>query len=452
MTRFDQSQSSPITLELEDIQATVLRVRPVPYYGTHVMLRIDDARGGRELLQRLTPHVTSASNWRHADEAWLAVTLSYPGLVALGVPDDSLRSFPESFRQGMAGRAPQLCDQGENAPQHWEAPFGTGQIHVALSGFSGSEAQWREVMQTARAQFEGLSGVTHLFSQDFGAQPGGLNSLGYKDGIGQPVIDGSDVEPFPGQGAPIKAGEFILGYPNEAGSTHRIPQPEILGRNGVFVGLRKYVSRVGEFKRFLTSNAKTADEQELLAAKLVGRWRSGAPLVLAPERDDPALGADFQRNNDFSFRDDPRGLRAPLGCHMRRMNPRDTKLAVLTDVNLHRIIRRGTTYGPEYDPVATAEQDDAVERGVYFIFMGARAMETIEFLQSEWINNGTFLDLGAERDPIVGLQDEEATFTIPRQPVRRRIHGIHTFNQLRGGEYLFMPSLSALRWLAALQD
>ena len=78
-------------------------------------------------------------------------------------------------------------------------------------------------------------------------------------------------------------------------------------------------------------------------------------------------------------------------------------------------------------------------------------MATLEFLQQEWINNGNFMSLGEERDPNVGLQEDGATFTIPQEPVRRRIHGIETFNVLRGGEYFFMPSLSALRWLADLR-
>jgi deferrochelatase/peroxidase EfeB len=140
----------------------------------------------------------------------------------------------------------------------------------------------------------------------------------------------------------------------------------------------------------------------------------------------------------------------PLGCHMRRMNPRDTKMSVLTDVNIHRIIRRSTTYGAPYDPNAITEHDDDESRGIYFLFISAKAMNTLEFLQQEWINDGTFMELNDERDPTVGLQEEGATFTIPKDPVRRRIHGIETFNVLRGGEYLFMPSLSALKWLAGV--
>ena len=441
----------PVTVELDDIQATVLRYRPEPYYGTHVMLQVADAQAGREFVRRLAPHVGSAADWWQAGEAWIAVALSYAGLVALGVPENSLESFPEAFRVGMAARADQLLDQGDNDPKHWDPPFGEGVVHVGVSVFSDSEDTWRRTMELARRQYEGLPGLTVLVTQDFGAQPGDLNPLGDRDSIGQPAIEGSGVEPLPGQGPAIKAGEFILGYPAEAGVPLPMPRPDVLGRNGTFVGLRKYQSRVGAFNRFLRAHADTKQERELLAAKLVGRWRSGAPLTLAPARDDPALGADPWRNNDFTYAADQDGRQVPRGSHMRRMNPRDTEMALLTDVNLHRIIRRSTTFGAPYDAHAISEQDDEVPRGLYFIFISAKAMATLEFLQREWINNGNFMSLDDERDPNVGLQEDGATFTIPQKPIRRRVHGIETFNVLRGGEYFFLPSLSALRWLGNLE-
>jgi deferrochelatase/peroxidase EfeB len=297
--------------------------------------------------------------------------------------------------------------------------------------------------------YESLSGITAVHTQDFGQQPDDLNPLGYRDGIDQPPIEGTGVAPLPGQGRPIKAGEFILGYPGEAGAPLPMPSPRVLGRNGTYVGLRKYQTRVGAFNRFVRANGRTEEERELLAAKLVGRWRSGAPLTLAP--DDPALGKDPQLNNDFDYAHDAHGRQVPMGSHIRRMNPRDTDLARLTDVNLHRVIRRGTTYGPPYDPDAVSEADDQVPRGAYFLFMSAKAMATMEFLQQEWVNDGNFVRLGDERDPIIGRQ-EGGTFTIPREPVRRRVHGIETFNLLHGGEYFFMPSLSALNWIANLEQ
>ena len=439
-------------LDLHEIQATVLRLRPAPYFGTHVLLRIDDARGGRDLLRRLLPHVDSAANWWDARNAWLSLGISYAGLEALGLPRDSLQSFPEAFRVGMAARAQQLRDEGVNDPKNWDEQFGKGQAHIGLSAFSDSTEKWRRVLAWAREQYQDLSGVCVVGSQDFGAQPGDLNPLGYKDGIDQPPIEVSGIEPLPGQGQPIKAGEFILGYPGEVGVPLPMPQPDILGRNGTYVGFRKYQTRVGAFHRFLRANSSTEAELELLAAKLVGRWRSGAPLTLAPNADDPALGADPRRNNDFDYANDRQGRKAPFGCHIRRMNPRDTELTRLTDVNIHRLIRRGSTYGPPYDPNALSEADDEVPRGAIFLFISAKAMATMEFLQQEWINEGNFIGIGEERDPIIGRQEEGATFTIPREPVRRRVHGIETFNVLRGGEYLFMPSISALKWLANLGE
>jgi deferrochelatase/peroxidase EfeB len=305
-----------------------------------VLLRIDDAQSGRELFRRLTPHIDSADSWWSAANPWLSVGISYAGLKALGLPEDSLQSFPEAFREGMAARARQLRDVGINDPKNWDAAYGKGEVHIGVQVFSDSEEDRRRILGIARELLDGLS-VSILAMQDFGAQPGDLNSLGYKDGIDQPAIDGSGFDPLPGQGQPIKPGEFILGYPGEAGFALPMPQPDILGRNGTFVGFRKYQSRVGAFNRFLHAHGKTEAERELLAAKLVGRWRSGAPLVLAPEVDNPSLGADPQRNNDFNYANDPRGRQAPFGCHIRRMNPRDTKLTRLTDVNLHRLIRRG---------------------------------------------------------------------------------------------------------------
>ena len=440
------------TLDLHEIQATVFRPRPAPYFGSHVLLRVDDAQAGRAFLRRLTPHVDSCADWWSATDPWIAVGISYAGLKALGVAEDSLQSFPEAFREGMAARARQLGDVGLNDPNNWDQAYGKGEVHIGLSAFSDSEESRRRIVGIARKQLEGFSGVSVLAMHDFGAQPGDLNSLGYKDGIDQPAIEGSGVDPLPGQGRLIKAGEFILGYPGESGVSLPMPQPDILGRNGTYVGFRKYQSRVGAFNRFLQANGSTEKERELLAAKLVGRWRSGAPLTLAPEVDNPSIGADPQRNNDFDYSNDARGRQVPFGCHIRRMNPRDTKLTRLTDVNIHRIIRRGTTYGPPYDRNALSEADDEVPRGAIFLFISARAMATIEFLQQEWINDGNFIGAGNERDPIVGLQEKEATFTIPKEPVRHRVHGIETFNVLRGGEYFFMPSLSALKWLADAEN
>ncbi|MDB5654594.1 MAG: peroxidase, partial [Tardiphaga sp.] len=289
---------------------------------------------------------------------------------------------------------------------------------------------------------------TLLGEHRFGAPEGARNPFGFRDSISQPAVEGSGVAPLPGEARAIKAGEFILGYESENGQPLATPAPATLGRNGTFVVMRKYQSRVGCFNAFLKAHGETAAQRELLAAKMFGRWRSGAPLTLAPERDDPDLGADPQRNNDFTFKDDPKGRVVPLGCHMRRLNPRDSELTLLTDVNIHRIIRRSSTFGPVFSEEVTPQDDEKGDRGLFFIFISARAFDTIEFMQQEWINRGNFIDLGEERDPVVGLHQQAGRFTIPQAPARKRIDGVQTFNVMKGGEYLFMPSLSAMKWIA----
>ncbi len=126
---------------------------------------------------------------------------------------------------------------------------------------------------------------------------------------------------------PLKAGEFILGYTDETGGLPPMPHPDVLGRNGTYVVFLKLHQRVTEFRRYLKEMSRSPEEEELLAAKMMGRRRSGAHLAICPHRDDPELGADPRRNNDFAFADDPTGYKTPPGCHIRRANPRDASVA-----------------------------------------------------------------------------------------------------------------------------
>src|SRR5262249_35901874 len=150
-------------------------------------------------------------------------------------------------------------------------------------------------------------------------------------------------EPTPGSGPPIKAGEFFLGYPDESDAQPALPQPEVLSRNGSYLAYLRLEEHVGAFRDFLRQHGETTEEQELIAAKMMGRWRSGAPLTLSPDKDDPDLGTDMQRTNDFNYGTmDRYGYGCPVGSHIRGMNPRDTG----ENMQRHKMIRRGGTYGP----------------------------------------------------------------------------------------------------------
>lgn len=440
--------AEPRSLELDDIQNGALHPRPTPYVGVYILLRIDEPRAGRELLRRLLPALASATDPADRDkQAWVSVGLTFQGLKALGVPQDSLDSFPQEFQQGMAARAERLGDVGESAPEHWESPLGTQDVHVALAALSPDAERLEVVMERARATYRELPGIEAIWRQDVYALAGERTSFGFKDSLSNPAVEGSGIPGTNPQEAPVKAGEFLLGYRDEMGELAPLPQPEVLGRNGTYLVFRKLHTRVAAFRQYLRARSSSQSEEELLAAKIVGRWPSGAPLALAPDGDDPELGDDPVRSNDFLYQaDDPRGLKCPLGAHARRMNPRDADIIGVP--LLHRLIRRSTSYGPML-PEGVLE-DDGADRGIIFVAAGAHLDRQFEFVKTEWINQGLFFGSPDEKDPLVGPNDGSGQFTIPHRPIRRRLTDLPAFVVNRGGEYCFVPGLSSLRWLSKL--
>ncbi|MEU7863647.1 peroxidase [Nonomuraea sp. NPDC049141] len=443
------SERTHVKLELDDIQRGVLSPRPSPYAATYILFRIDDRDRGRELMRRVGAVTTSAADTvSPLGETWVSVALTYHGLKALGVPRESLETFAWEFRQGMAARAKALGDVGESAPEHWEAPLGTPEVHVVLVALAPDSTHLEAAIDRARPAYDALPGVTAIWRQNCHALPTETEPFGYRDGISHPAVEGSGIAGSNKLEVPLKAGEFVLGYPDELGGI-QTPKPEALGRNGTYVVFRKLHQRVALFRRYLKDNATSPEDEELLAAKIMGRWRSGAPLALCPLHDDPTLGADPYRNNSFLYeQDDPAGFATPGGSHIRRGNPRDAAVAGVP--RLHRMIRRGTAYGPLL-PEGVLE-DDGADRGLMFAFVGAHLGRQFEFAQSEWMNDGVFFGAGDARDPVIGAHDGSGDFTIPRRPVRRRLVALPRFVVTRGGEYCFMPGLTALRWLGDLTD
>lgn len=436
-------------LEFDDIQHILLTRAPA-LTGRYEFLSFRSAAGGRTWLSAIMEKVHSAQAMRDSvdqEKRWVTVAFTWNGLRALGVDEASLATFPEEFKQGMAARAETLGDTGANQPDNWTDKTASPDLHAIVILFARDEAE-RERSQAEHAKLIArIEGVEVLSSLDLQAIPPFTHAhdhFGYRDRLTHPVIEGTGEEPTPGSGAPLKAGEFILGYPDENGAPTNLPQPEILSRNGSFMAYRRLEEHVGKFRDFLRANGNTPEEQELVAAKLMGRWRSGAPLVLAPDKDDPALGADPQRNNNFNYKQmDPLGYAAPLGSHIRRMNPRDTA----ANMNRRRMIRRGATYGP---PLSEDGPDDGKERGIAAFVICASLIRQFEFAQNVWINDRNFHELGNERDPIIGNQDGTLEFKIPRRPVRKKITGLPAFTSVRGGAYFFLPGLKALRYLASL--
>ena len=297
--------------------------------------------------------------------------------------------------------------------------------------------------------------MTVVADQRGGALPGGREHFGYADGFSQPAIEGSRFPDHPGAGAvakggewrPIRAGEFILGYPDEQGALPAAPEPAAFSDNGTYLVYRKLRQDVAGFRRSLEQAATLyPGGEELLAAKLVGRWRDGTPLDLSPEREDPSITGDRARNNAFDYGSDPDGMRCPIGSHVRRMNPRLSMPFEGKLVNRHRIIRRGITYG---DPLPEGAADDGADRGVIFMTLQASLARQFEFVQSQWANAGNAFKLGADQDPIIGVHDTDgpAKMTVPGQPPFF-MGPLSRVVTMRGGDYYFAPGINGLRHLA----
>jgi Dyp-type peroxidase family len=437
-------------LEFDDIQHIVMTRVPA-LTGRYAFLSFRQPAQGRAWLAGILDKVASVRQARESierEQRWVSVAFTWQGLRALGVDEPSLATFPDEFRQGMAPRAEVLGDTGGNSPDKWVGGLARADLHAIAILFARNAAERERVTGEHQAFLARTPAVEVLSSLDLDGFPPfdyAHEHFGYRDRLSEPQIEGSGVQPTPGSGAPVKAGEFILGHVDESGELVPLPKPEVLSRNGTFMAYRRLREHVEAFRDFLRQHGgPTAEGQELIAAKLMGRWRSGAPLVLAPEKDDPALGADYQRNNNFNYAQmDPQGYAVPLGGHIRRMNPRDTAV----NIQRRRMIRRGATYGP---PLPEGAPEDGVDRGIAAFILCASLVRQFEFAQNVWINDPNFHELGNERDPIIGNQDGTFDMTIPKRPIRRKVTGLPAFTTVKGGAYFFLPGIKALSYLTTL--
>jgi Dyp-type peroxidase family len=438
-------------LEFDDLQHLVLARVPA-ITGRYEFLSFREPAQGRAWLAGILDKIASVQEARASlerEQRWVSVAFTWQGLRALGLDEPSLATFPEEFRQGMPARAQVLGDTGSNSPDNWIGSLASPALHAIAILFARNPAERERVTREHHAFLARTPGVELLSSLDLDAIPPfdyAHDHFGYRDRLSELQIEGSGIQPTPGSGPPVKAGEFIFGHEDESGQMVPLPKPEVLSRNGTFMAYRRLQEHVGAFRDFLRQHGgPTVEGQELIAAKLMGRWRSGAPLVLAPEKDDPALGADYQRNNNFNYAQmDPQGYAVPLGAHIRRMNPRDTTVG---NIQRRRMIRRGATYGPALPEGAP---EDGVDRGIASFILCASLVRQFEFAQNVWINDRNFHELGNERDPLIGNQDGTFDFTMPKRPIRRKITGLPSFTSVKGGAYFFLPGIKGLSFLASL--
>jgi len=460
----------------------------------HFLLTVGVPAQARKMLGRLvngdesdSPQITTAEDWhvgfepgpgddtteppRRKPDYCLNVGITWPGLIALEIKDRvptlSFKSF-SAFVAGAADRAGLVGDTGASAPQNWIGDFGKGSDHVLVTLHAISPDSMKFYSDRLVGMFcEGDSfreiwrtdGMAWIEMKDGKPEFTSKVPFGYTDGISMTTIRGGP-ERYPlDHQQPCEPWLFVL---QDEAENYFVPQPPELGRNGSFAVFKMIMTDVVGFENFLQSNKDHIDP-ELLAAKICGRWRNGVPLALSPETDSPPGGIPLQQLNDYEYVNadgsgDPKGLRCPVGAHMRRINPRGQPVTGQGQPggsnNTHRLIRRGMPYGPNYDPKLPY---DDIERGLLGYFINSSIENQYEFVLGHWVNDSEFA--GAvrlppkSRDPMIGTQDPaESIFVIPQAngAPSIKITGFSTFITTKAAAYCFLPSITAIKFIAQL--
>lgn len=400
--------------------------------------------------------------WKHDGEADRRVHV----LVTLNAQMDAKTGLPVPELEMMYQRIKGMCRQTDGGV-------------VILTGHRGPDPDYQPL--------SAILNPPPLPGDDYTPTPN--EHFGFTDGIGDPVFEGQ----FPkstedyrvvgngklgGDGVwrPLATGEFLLGYPDEAQETAGGPMPLSLALNGTFMAYRKLHQNVVAFRQYIDAQAEIYQRmynvshdliaRETVMAKIAGRWADGTPLSLAPTWDDllafnvryPMNGERPKALSDFTYHDDPQGLKCPMTSHLRRTNPRDgldptdnpslpraPNGSVLN--NRRRILRRGLPYG-----TASKDATEEEEHGIVMLNVCASLFRQFEFVQQQWINYGLDFNVGNEVCPLVGAHREGAKFVIPTDPrtgappfIAARMPN---FVETRGGAYFFIPGMTALRMIA----
>ncbi|UUU25818.1 Dyp-type peroxidase [Streptomyces sp. DSM 40750] len=475
-----------------------------------VFLRFEDQQMTRTWLKQLRPLIATtgqvakfnrefsrARQYSGGDDPknlnalWYGISFTFDGLRFLtgnnplpGIDNNSTDGPLKAFAEGPAKRAAALGDTGQNAPQNWLfGNFGGGNVHAVLTLAADQAHVLRATLGDVRQDLARAKIVT-VYEQEGATLEGprrGREHFGFKDGVSEPAIKYLD-EPDPDKpvyekGHPgtilINPGEFVVGLERER--PHPLPYPE-WAQKGSFQVVRRLAqdvpgwwAGVAEQLKVL-KEAKAAPQEattEWLAARLVGRWRSGTPVAKCPHAD-MSYNAEASGDNMISFRNDPEGKVTPLWSHLRKTNPRDgfkdpktSQFVDDTRFNHRRIMRRGIPYGLPFDPSASALNGPDAPRGLVFVSYQADLFRQFEFIQRDWMNDETFpqpnadthhkkVDPGphpAGSDPVAG-EETVVSWVRPEGNGEAVPLKFAQFVRTEGAVYAFVPSIPVIDQLA----
>jgi Dyp-type peroxidase family len=476
-----------MSLELEEIQGNVVAGFNKDWTSYLFLALPDEPSRARTWLAGLVGQVATAQEVKQFNDlfrairrrrgqregaveaAWMNLAFTHDGLAKLGVGNSQLRRFPQEFREGMRKRSGTIGDVGDNHPDRWPNGLGTTTIHALMILAADSlEDLNRETLYFVRDAAS--SGVSLVFQQDGMTRPDapGHEHFGYRDGISQPGVRGLTASSYPdGSGTSdlpqdvVAGGEFVLGYPCQRaphpGDDPLSPEPGWT-RNGSYLVFRRLRQDVKGFQDFVAAEAaKRNMSPDLFEAKLLGRYRSGAPLLGAgnaavdPGTTDPST-LDKDRINAFGFATDPQGSEVPRAAHIRKTYPRDQQAASEELAERPRILRRGIPFGQSFrhghpsHSLFGADPSFPDDRGLCFVSYQRSIRDQFERIQCTWVNREEVPEAGDGVDPVASQAAGQRRMRIPGAEMEQ-LH-LPRWVTTTGGEYFFSPSISALEWLA----
>ncbi|KAL9100162.1 MAG: hypothetical protein Q9163_004427 [Psora crenata] len=481
------ASNPPAPLELANVQGDILAGGLPKKTETFVFFQIDDARvhDFRTQLTKLVPMITTTAQviddrnriaehkknrgGKDADPpllemAGVNIAFSHKGLAKMEITDDI---GDTAFNAGMLADAQRLGDPGSTSSGSFNPdwiPAFKNDVHgvVIVSGDCRHRVakQLRRIKDIFGAGTHNAS--IHEVLQLVGdVRPGkekGHEHFGFLDGIVQPAVKGVDKNLHPGQ-EEVRQGIILLGREGDEPNVPDVTSRPPWALDGSFLAFRYLFQLVPEFNTFLKQNPipSVPDPQlgsELLGARMVGRWKSGAPIDITPTQDDPALGADPSRNDKFRYdfpEDKATQDRCPFAAHTRKTNPRADLQDLGFPTEERRIIRSGIQFGPEVTEDEASSGKSQLARGLLFACYQSNIVKGFQFIQESWANEINFpiqKPVTPGFDPIIGQAAD---------PTSRTMSGTNPSSQsstlalptqwivTKGGEYFFSPSIPALK-------
>lgn len=402
----------PAPIDLDDIQGDVL-IGLQKNAQRFVFFTIDDPTVFKRALRDIIlPKVTSCADAHRREDELRDLKAARVGLPAEGgrrpliemcglnvaftihglqklLPPEKVAPLPAVFTRAASEVATTCGDPLDANGMFWDPGFPRDGIDGVLNFAGSSRETVDEDWAAMKRQLRGV--VTEVWEDGAvgDVRPDhqrGREHFGWRDGVSQPAVKGLAV-PYPGQ-AEIDAGAFVIGAPGGAEPAAGLDWTA----NGSFMVFRKLEQDVQAFRTFVASEADGLQmDRPLLAARMMGRWPSGAPLALCPLADDPAIGADPMLADDFDHADDPYQRRCPYGAHTRKMNARSGQMpgaapspGPIGGIGNQRVMRQGIPYGTEF------ADDPTGRRGLLFVCYQADIATQFEKQQHDWANDSDF--------------------------------------------------------------